>query len=150
MQGPRIPTHQHPASDLLGLRWVMTDIIHSEHVGTPVHSNPGTVYTAWDSDAAGAAYASFLIPEGCTHARLIGTFQGNEAGNSKGVQITVNGVAVAATWNGNGRTDINTGWVYLPASPTTTTQGVLYVKGSSATEDMTMMIFGVAFKRDSR
>jgi len=98
---------------------------------------PGTIYVELDQTLR--AMIDFSAIRG-TRARVVVSAQGNEAGDSKGIEVYLNGVAQVCevTWNGNALQVCLAGsWTALVGYGTDLTLQV-DVKASSATENITV------------
>jgi hypothetical protein len=116
--------------------------LYNQQNGEAVHANPGTAYTyyiptwTWGT-GVNATFTVHVVFDTYTYtyARLLCSCSGNEAGNAKGVKVTINGTAVGVEWNGNAAADRDSGWVAIN-SPGGIAAVSLLVKGSSGTEDI--------------
>jgi hypothetical protein len=130
--------------DAITLQSIMVDLWRHSYAyasSLVTKTDPNTTYVLWD-----AAYDLTVDLTHWTRAKiLLDNASGNEAGSGKGVAIynsTNSAVLCDVTWNGTGNIARAGNWVDISAL-TGAKALRLYVKGSSATEDVSF-IYGIS------
>lgn len=134
-------------SSLTGIQGYVVYTLYNRLHAVITHANPNTTYIIFQP--AGYDMLQGLVDHGTiafTHARLIISCVGNEAGE-KGLKVTVNGTAIEILWSGVVATNRDSGWVSI-TSPGGIAEAILYVKGSSSTEDIGVYSAYLFFKRE--
>jgi len=144
-----LPVHGDPQHDYVPL--VVYNLQDQSEGTTVSHSNPNTTYVAFARDAVGSSAVRATVAYDTityTHCRFVALAEGNEAGTGKGLRFNIGATAVEATWDGTGASVRDSGWIAI-TSPGGVVNEDLEVKGSSATEDITLYTLVLMFKRDT-
>jgi hypothetical protein len=123
--------------------------IYSRRDGGLLMSNPSS-WTNFVPDVGGGPFHIIIecATVSWTHAKLVVSGEGNEAGASKGFGLNLNGTWVTCEWSGASAVDREGAWTAtgLPASGVV--QGLLQVYSTTATEDITLYSAQLFLKRD--
>lgn len=137
-----------PIGSVIGVVSLVIIPLHNSVAGVLVAVNPGTAYTNFSVAAGPWDQIMAFDTVAFTHARLIAVAQGNEAGSGKGLRLA-SAHSVEVTWDSTGAAVRDSGWIGITETGVQSDGLLIEVKGSSATEDITIERAIVLFKRDT-